>query len=295
MSTRTGSETRSSDTESTTRRRHVGRWVQYAVMVVFAAFFLFVLVYVLSSSLKADDAVRANSGSLEAFLPTPFVGLENYLDAIERSQFPRVFLNSVIITGFIVSLSMVVNSLFAYALARLRFRGRNLVLAIVIALIIIPFESLAVPLLFMGAEVGWLDTYQIQIVPFIANPLFIFLFYMFFLGIPKSLEEAARIDGAGPARVFFSVVAPLAKPVYATVAILGFIFSWGQFLWPTMVTRGVDVRPLPVGINVFYNTPPVAWGDIMAYAVLMTLPLLVVFLIFQRQFVQGVASSGVKG
>jgi multiple sugar transport system permease protein len=295
MSTRTGSEVESSDTEMPVRRRHVGRWVQYAVMIGFAVFFLFVLLYVLSSSLKADDAVRANSDSLKAFLPTPWVGLENYKDAIERSQFPRVFLNSVIITGFIVSLSMVVNSLFAYALARLRFRGRNLILAIVIALIIIPFEALAVPLLFMGAEIGWLDTYQIQILPFIANPLFIFLFYMFFLGIPKSLEEAARIDGAGPARVFFSVVAPLAKPVYATVAILGFIFSWGQFLWPTMVTRGVDVRPLPVGISVFYNTPPVAWGDIMAYAVLMTLPLLVVFLIFQRQFVQGVASSGVKG
>ena len=249
----------------------------------------------LSSSFKADDQVLANSDSIQAFIPKPFVGLENYTDAIDRAQFPRVFMNSMIISGFIVSLGLIVNSLFGYALARLQFRGKRVVLAVVIALIIIPFEALAVPLLFMGAQVGWLDTYQIQILPFIANPLFIFLFYTFFLSIPKSLEEAARIDGASPTQVFTRVVAPLAKPAYATVAILGFLFSWGQYLWPTMVTRGVDVRPLPVGIGVFKTTPPIAWGDIMAYTVMMTLPLLVIFLIFQRQFVQGVASSGVKG
>jgi multiple sugar transport system permease protein len=103
------------------------------------------------------------------------------------------------------------------------------------------------------------------------------------------------IDGAGPLTVFTRVAVPLAKPAYATVAILGFLFSWGQYLWPSIVTRGIDVRPLPVGIGVFLTTPPVSWGDIMAYAVLMTVPLLAVFLAFQRQFVQGVASSGVKG
>lgn len=276
-------------------RRSTGKWVLYAVLIALAIFFLFPLIYMVASSFKPDDRVLADSDSLRAFLPIPFAGFENYQNAIERAQFPRVFLNSAIISGFIVAIGLVVNSLFGYALARLRFRGRNILLAVVIALIIIPFEALAVPLLFMGAEVGWLDTYQIQILPFIANPLFIFLFYTFFIGIPKSLEEAARIDGAGPARVFVSVVAPLAKPAYATVAILGFLFSWGQFLWPTMVTRGVDVRPLPVGIAVFQTTPPVSWGDIMAYTVMMTLPLLIIFLIFQRQFVQGVASSGVKG
>lgn len=280
---------------ATVRTRGDRRWLLYVVLAAFAAFFLFPLVYVLSSSLKADDQVLANSDSLAAFIPTPFVGLQNYADAIERSQFPRVFLNSVIITGSIVGLGLIVNSLFGYALARLRFRGKRLVVIGVVSLIIIPFEALAVPLLFMGAKVGWLDTYQIQILPFIANPLFIYLFYSFFLSIPRSLEEAARIDGAGPVAVFARVVAPLAKPAYATVAILGFLFSWGQYLWPSMVTRDVDVRPLPVGIGVFQNTPPLAWGDIMAYAVLMTLPVLIVFLVFQRHFVQGVASSGVKG
>jgi len=271
------------------------RWVYYGVMIALAAFFVFPLVYMLSSSLKPDDQVLSNSQSLKAFLPVPFAGLENYADAIERSQFFRVFLNSTIITGAIVAVGLVVNSLFGYALARMRFRGRKVLIGLVIALIIIPFESLAIPLLFMGAKVGWLDTYRIQIVPFIAQPLFIFLFYTFFLGIPKSLEEAAKIDGASPFRVFTSIAMPLARPAYATVAILTFLFSWGQFLWPSLVTRGVDVRPLPVGIGVFKTTPPIAWGDIMAYAWMMTIPLLIIFLIFQKQFVQGVASSGVKG
>jgi multiple sugar transport system permease protein len=273
----------------------VWRWVLYAVMTALAVFFLFPLVYMVASALKPDDAVLTNSDSFRALLPTPFEGMANFADAIERTNFWRVFFNSVIITGFIVGLGLVVNSLFGYALARLRFRGRRIAVSIVIALIIIPFEALVVPLLFMGAELGWLDTYQIQIVPFIANPLYIFLFYTFFLGIPKSLEEAARIDGAGPFRVFRSVAAPLAKPAYATVAILSFLFAWGQFLWPTVVTRGPDVRPLPVAIGVFQTQPPVAWGDIMAFTVLMTLPLLIIFLVFQRQFVEGVASSGIKG
>lgn len=273
----------------------IWRWLLIATMIVFSIAFLFPIVYMISSSFKPDDQVLTNSQSLEAFLPIPWVGFENYQDAMERAQFGRVFMNSVIITTTIVGFGLIVNSLCGYALARLKFRGKGIMIAAVIALVIIPFEALAIPLLYMGAQVQWLDTYQIQILPFIASPLYIFLFYTFFLGIPKSLEEAARIDGASPFQVFWKVAAPLAKPAYATVAILGFLFSWGQYLWPSMVTRGVDVRPLPVGIGVFQTTAPISWGDIMAYTVLMTLPLLIIFLIFQRQFVQGVASSGVKG
>lgn len=285
---------------TTTHKASVGanpiwRWLYYGFMVLLAIFFLFPLVYMLSSSFKPDEQVLANSQSFEAFLPIPWIGFENYQNAMERAQFTKVFANSMIIVGSIVLIGLFVNSLFGYALARMRFKGRTVLIGVVVALIIIPFESLAVPLLFMGAKAGWLDTYRIQIAPFIAQPLFIFLFYTFFLGIPKSLEEAARIDGAGPIRVFTKIAVPLARPAYATVAILTFLFSWGQFLWPSIVTRGVDVRPLPVGIGVFKTTPPVAWGDIMAYAWMMTLPLLIIFLIFQKQFVQGVASSGMKG
>lgn len=274
------------------RFRHLA---QHVVMTLLALFFLFPLAYMLVSSFKADQAVLSGSGSFRAFVPTPWAGTENYADAVQRASFLRVFLNSALISTVIVGVGLVVNSLLGYALARMRFAGRSAVVIAVIALIIIPFEALAVPLLFMSAQVGALDTYLVQILPFIANPLFVYLFYTFFLNIPASLEEAARIDGAGPARIFLSIAVPLARPAYATMAILGFLFSWGQLLWPVMVTRGVEVRPLPLGIGTFKTTPPVQWGDIMAYAAMMTLPLLVIFLIFQRYFVQGVASTGVKG
>lgn len=271
------------------------RFAQYLVLLLLAAFFLFPLIYMYVSSVKPDGVVLADANSVDGFIPLPFVGLANYGDAIERASVVRSFANSMIISGGIVLLGLIVNSLLGYALARLRFRGRALVVAVVIALIIIPFEALAVPLLYMSAKLGWLDTYHVQILPFVANPLFVYLFYTFFLNVPVAIEEAARIDGAGPVRTFVAVVAPLARPAYATVAILGFLFSWGQFLWPLMVTRGIEVRPLALGIGTFKTTPPVQWGDIMAYAALMTLPLVIIFLIFQRYFVQGVASSGVKG
>ncbi|HEX7173042.1 MAG TPA: carbohydrate ABC transporter permease [Candidatus Limnocylindria bacterium] len=277
------------------RARGFPRVGQYVVMLLLAAFFLFPLIYMVASAFKQDGVVLSDADSIAAFLPIPFVGIENFADAIERASVVQSFLNSMIISGSIVGLGLVVNSLLGYALARLRFRGRALLVAFVIALIIIPFEALAVPLLFISARLGWLDTYHVQILPFVANPLFIYLFYTFFLNVPVEIEEAARIDGAGPLRTFVSVVAPLAKPAYATVAILGFLFSWGQFLWPVMVTRGIDVRPLALGIGTFKTTQPVQWGDIMAYAALMTIPLVIVFLVFQRYFVQGVASSGVKG
>jgi multiple sugar transport system permease protein len=275
-------------------RRRVAA-AQYVIMVVAAVFFLFPLGYMVVSAFKADDAVLSSGDSLTAFSPSPFVGLENFRDAIERASLLRALVNSVIISTAIVGFGLVVNSLFGYALARLKFRGRGVLVAVVIALIIIPFEALAVPLLLMAAELQWLDSYKVQIVPFVANPLFVYLFYTFFLNVPRSLEEAARVDGAGPLRTFWTIVAPLAKPAYATMAILGFLFSWGQFLWPVMVTRGTDVRPLPLGIGTFKTTPPVQWGDIMAYATMMTLPVMAIFVVFQRWFVQGIASSGVKG
>lgn len=277
------------------RQRRRGQIIAYLVLLSLAAFFLFPIVFMFVGSFKSDTSVIADSSSLRAFIPEPFVGLENYQEAAERGNFWLSFRNSAIISGVIVGVGLIVNSLFGYALARLGFRGKGLLLAFVVALIIVPFETLAVPLLLIMSELRWTNTLHAQFLPFLAQPLYIFLFYSFFLGIPRELEEAARIDGAGPATVFLRIAAPLAKPAYAAAGILMFLYSWGQFLWPVMITRTVDVRPLPMGIAEFQGLPPTQWGDIMAYAALMVVPLLIVFIIFQRQFVQGVATSGLKG
>lgn len=270
------------------------RFAMYTLLTVVAVVMLMPILFMVIGAFKPDSRVISEANSWLAFWPSGAT-LENFGDAFRRGRFGQLFVNSTIIALGVVGLGLVVNSLFGYALARLPFKGSRVILFAVIALTIIPLEAVAIPLLWMMSGLGLRNTYVVQILPFIANPLFVYLFYTFFLAIPRDLEEAARVDGAGPVTTFLRVSAPLAKPAYATVGILSFLFIWGQLLWPVLVTSGPDVRPLPLGISVFVTQPPINWGDIMAFAFLMTMPLLVVFIVFQRWFVQSVASSGVKG
>lgn len=142
---------------------------------------------------------------------------------------------------------------------------------------------------------SWLDTFHVQILPFLAEPFSIFLFYQFFISIPRDFDEAAVIDGASRVQIYWQIILPLSKPVFATVAILKMMAFWSFFLWPLLVTRDEATRPLMVGISYFYTEPPIRWGSIMAYSAMVIIPVLVVFLIFQRWFVASLASSGVKG
>lgn len=268
----------------------------YPLLLLLAAFFAFPIVFMLVTSLKVDETqVLRDVNTIRAFLPVGELGAGNYADVFERQNFGRFAFNSVLIVGATVLLGLVTNSLAAYALARLQWRGRTAVLSIVVALIIIPFEAVAIPLLVLTNGLGWLDSYRVQIVPFIADAFSIYLFYQFFIGLPIDLEEAALVDGASRLRIFWSIVVPLSRPVFATVAILQFLFRWGDYLWPLMVTRGERVRPLMIGMQQFFGQYPREWGDIMAFAAMITVPVLVVFLLFQRWFVRSVASTGIKG
>lgn len=266
----------------------------YILMSILACFFLLPFLFMVVGSLKPTARVLMEGNSWRAFLPLSPT-LANYQSAFAHADFLRLFVNSTIVSTLTVIGGMIVNSLFGYGLARFQFRGRMILVTIIIALVIIPLESYAVPLLYMMAQVQWIDTYQVQIVPFIANPFYVYLFYTFFLNLPKELEEVARIDGAGPWMIFVRVMLPLSRPVYATVAILSFLSSWGQLLWPIMVTHSVDVRPLPLGLAFFQSIQPYDWGAIMAFATLMTIPTLIIFLLFQNAFVQSIARSGLKG
>jgi multiple sugar transport system permease protein len=268
--------------------------LSYALLTVFALVFLIPVGMMVFGSFKPDSQVLLEAGSLRDFLPDE-LSWTNYRDVFERVPFLRYLFNSVFITAAVVAGGLLVNSLAGYAFARLQWWGRDKVLFLVIALMIIPLEAIAVPLFYEVTLLGWRNTYLVQIIPFIANAFSIYLFYTFFLALPKELEEAARIDGAGAWRIFFSIVVPNAKPVFATVAILTFLTQWGAFLWPLMVTHSESVRPLPLGIAAFYTLPPLQWGDIFAFGVMMVLPILIIFVVFQRWFVKGVATTGVKG
>ncbi len=277
-------------------RKGLRRALDYLVMILLAAFFLFPIIFMLVSSIKNNETqVMSDMSSLYAFVPRGDIGLKNYFDVFAAMPFGHFLFNSVFIVGLTVGGGLVVNSLIAYALARLRFRGRSLLLGVVVALIIIPFEAVAVPLLLVVNRFGWLDSYHVQIIPFIADAFSIFLFYQFFISIPKDLEEAALIDGASLFQIYRTIILPLSRPVFATVAILQFLTHWGDFLWPLMVTRGEEFRPLPVAVQQFFSMDPKLWGDIMAFAAMITLPVLILFLLFQKWFVQSVATSGVKG
>jgi multiple sugar transport system permease protein len=306
-------------------RRAIRSLLNHTVMILLAIFFMFPIVFMLVSSIKTDeDQITSDVAGIEAFVPYPVefqpivedldrqpvevreehagLGLQNFHDVFQRMDFGRFMFNSIFISGVTVMLGLLVNSMAAYALSRLRWKGRALVLAIVVALIIIPFEAVAVPLMlfttklpWIDGTIGWHNTYHIQIIPFVADAMSIFLFYQFFIGLPKDLEEAAMVDGASRFRMYFQIIVPLSRPVFATVAILKFLQYWGSYLWPLMVVQIPEVRPLTVAMTEFFGQYPRLWGDTLAFTSMITIPVLLVFMLFQKWFVQSVASTGVKG
>ena len=286
---------KSSFRSSLTWQKRLSTTLGYIALLLLGFFFLFPTVVMLVLSLQPDETlITQDMGSIWMFIPRA-LSSQNYADVFERVNFPLAFGNSLLIVGLTIVFGLFFNSLIAYSLARIQWKGRNIVLASVVALMIIPFEAIAVPLLKVVNEFGWLNSYHVQIIPFIADAFSIFLFYQFFIGIPKDLEEAAFVDGASRFRMYWQIIVPLSLPVFATVSILQFIFKWGMLLWPLMVTRGPQFMPLPLAMNTLYGQAPFLWGDRFAFAALMTLPTLAVFLIFQKWFVRSVASSGVKG
>ncbi|HEY8424615.1 MAG TPA: carbohydrate ABC transporter permease [Limnochordales bacterium] len=269
--------------------------VHVALLLFFAVIFIVPLLVMIASAFKADELqLMQEIGTWKAIIPsTP--SLQNFVDVFRRMRFLRFALNSIIVVTGIIAGGLLVNSMMAYALARLRFRGRRLLLTLIVAMMIMPFEGIAIPLLMLVNRLGWIDSYHVQIVPFLAHPFSIFLFYQFFIGIPREFDEAALVDGASRARVYWSIILPLSRPVIATVSILQALEYWGAFLWPLMVTRGETYRPLTVAIQTFFGQYPRDWGDTMAFATMMTVPVLILFLAFQSWFIQSLTSSGLKG
>lgn len=278
--------------------------VRYLVLILVAIVFVFPLVFMVVSSLKPSAQLLADTGGIRAFLPVGDISLDNYVGAFRRAPVGTFILNSVIVTGVTVALSLLVCSLAAFSFVFLRWRGRDLVLAVILATLIAPFETIAVPLLLVSANlpwigldgfsVGWLNTYRVQIVPFIADGLTIFLFVQYFKDLPGELVEAARVEGASNWQIYRRVIMPLAGPVLATAAILKFLVMYNQYLWPLMVVQEEGRRPVMVGLQYFFQLNP-AWGEIMAYLSLITLPVLIFYLALQRAFIASIASTGVKG
>lgn len=287
---------------------NVGIAGNYFLMSLLAVIFLFPIVFMVVSSLKPDDQLLRDTNSLLAFVPYGDLSLDNYTAAFDRVPIARFIFNSVLVTTLTVLFGLVVNSMAGFAIAILRWKGKSLVLSVIIATLIVPFETIAIPLLLIVSKLPWLNfqegeelirwswmnSYHVQIIPFIASAFSIFLFVQFFSSLPKELVEAARIDGASWLQIYARVFVPLSGPVFATVAILTFLPKWNDYLWPIMVVQSEELRPIMVGVSYFFQLD-IAWGEVMAYLTIITLPVLALFLSLQRAFIESIASSGLKG
>ncbi|MCA1807872.1 MAG: carbohydrate ABC transporter permease [Kiritimatiellia bacterium] len=256
--------------------------------------FLFPLLWMLRSSLLPHDQVLRALTAWRQLLPWP-PRWENYAEVFRRVAFARTLLVSLGFTGVIVVVGMVINAACAYAFARLRLPGGDLLFAVVAALIIIPFEALALPLFIMlGVHGGLMNSLPGLFLPYLAKAFNIFLIRQYFLSLPAELEEAARVEGASWFRIFFQVALPLAKPVLAACAVLDFMLHWSEYLWPLIMTNRPDFETIQLGLGHFYTLPPIQWGGIMAYSVMATLPMMLVFAFFQRYLVLSMATAGLK-
>ncbi len=271
--------------------------VQVLAVALIAFVIVSPLILLVVASLKPDRfQILQDMGSFRAFtVPNPT--LRNFGEVLTLDgplPFGRYMLNSLLILAVTVGCGVFVNSAAAFVLAWGRLPGLGLILGLLIALYIVPQESIVLPLLMIVNKAGFGDTFTAQIVPWIASPLFIFLFYQFFKQVPKDMVDAARMDGAGPWRIYWSLFLPLSLPVMATTAILLGIETWNQYLWPLMVTQTSYARPISVGLASFFGADSIFWNDAMAASVVMMAPVLLLYIVFQRWFVASVMGAAVK-
>jgi multiple sugar transport system permease protein len=269
-----------------------------ALMVALAIVWLLPAVWVLVTSLKlTENIVRVPP----EWIPWPAT-IEHYGEVLFSSsrtaRIGRAFLNSIVVSLGSVALVVLTSAMAAYPLARMRFRGRNLVFGLIVGSLMIPNAVVLVPQYVLVQRLGWLSTYQGLIVPEAAMTFAfgVFLLRQFFLTIPSELEDAARIDGADPWQIFTRIVLPLSQPVLGALAIFAFRSAWNDFLWPLIAVNKPDMFPLPVALALLRGAYAAeSYGPIMAGAVLSALPLLIVFLVANRRIVEGVRVSALKG
>ena len=272
------------------RRAVLGSAAIHIALYLGAVVVLLPFVWMVAGSFKPEPEFFQHPDTLLPVAPTAAA----YADVWRRIPFGRFFLNSVVFAGGVACLSLVLDSLAAYALARLRFRGQNLAFWVVLLVLMVPFQITLVPLYLTVSQLGWLNSFAGLILPRATNAFGIFMLRQFFLGIPRDLDEAARIDGASEFTIYRKVILPLSKPALSTLFIFHFMYNWNDFLWPLVITTTPDMRTLPAGLTLFMGQHVIEHALLLAGATITILPLLIGFLLAQRQFVRGVAMTGFK-
>lgn len=276
------------------QRTRLGHLAFYLGNTIIALIFVSPLIWMISSSLKAEADIFKGLNSLSTFIPKG-ASLGNYFEVFQRIDMWKFIGNSLFYVLVIIVLDLFINSICGYALAKFEFRGKELLLTLVISLMVFPAEAIMLPMYREMADLGWINTWASLIVPFVAKCFSIYMFRQFFLDIPNDLLEAAAIDGCGPVKTFFQVVMPISGTVYATIFILDFVAHWNDFMWPLLVVTGEDKRTIQLAIQTFFGSKPINYGPIMASLTISAIPMLIMFLFLQKYYVEGIASTGIKG
>jgi len=274
-------------------RERIGQVLLYVVLTLLAILFLVPVAWIISSSLKQNSQIY----HLPPIWIPNLVMWVNYINAFKLVPLAGYGLNSLIVAGLSTLGSVLSCSLVAFSLSRLRWRGRNTLFMMVLGTMMLPTVVTLVPSFIIYTKLHWLDTWLPLIIPswFGANAFYIFLLRQFMLGIPIELDEAARMDGASSLRILFQIIFPLSRPALATVVIFAFLGSYNDLLYPAMYLTTPSKYTLPMGLYSMAGTYGNYWPAVMAASVMMTLPILLIFVLFQNQFIQGIQMTGLSG
>lgn len=272
------------------RAYSLANWLLTITSILIALAMLLPLLWMVFTAFKPES-------DIVAFPPTLFpraVTLEHFVSVWDRIPFAKLYVNTIIFAGSVTLISLLLDSMAAYALARIPFRGRSIVMLLILLLLMLPFQVTLIPLYDMLNGLGLTNTVQGMIIPRMTNAFGIFFLTQFFLSLPKDLEEAARMDGASEWRIYRQIVMPLARPALLTLGLFHFQYNWNDLLWPLVMSSDLESSTLPAGLSLFMGQHVVEYGLLMAGALLALLPVVVFFLLIQRSFVAGIATTGLK-
>ncbi|MGQ9411795.1 carbohydrate ABC transporter permease [Streptococcus pluranimalium] len=274
--------------------KKVNKSLYFILTLLLAMLFIFPLVWMVASSMKTEQAVFQDLGTWKSFLPSlnPSDWFKPYQEVSTRFNLFQYIGNSIFYATCVTIGSILVNSLAGYAFAKFDFIGKKALFALMLALLVIPGETIMITKFSIVQRLGILNTRLAVILPALSAPLFIYMFRQFFKAISNEIIEAAKIEGASHFRIFWNIMLPLSKPAIATVGTLSFIGSWNDYIWPLMVLTNTSDFPLQVAITNINNTQPTYTNQIMAMLTISTIPLILIYVFFQKYLVQGLGSSG---
>jgi len=271
--------------------KRIGRILKYFVLISGAVVMIFPFFWSFMTSFKDLREILMDPFSL---IPKEFT-LKNYVSVFTKVPFARYLLNSTIVALGTTFLQLVTASLAAFAFARMRFRGREVIFYIFLATMMIPQQVVMIPQYLVVMRLNLDNSYLGLIIPHAATAISIFFLRQFFLTIPRDLEDAAIIDGCGPLRTLLNVFLPLTKPAIATIAVFSFMWSWNNYFWPLLIISEPEMRTVQLGLAMFKSEGGIQWGEFMAATVVATLPIMIAYFIAQKQFVKGITLTGLKG